>query len=128
MMTPEAKVAMGIPAETESALVLRELTRPRVWYLAHYDPVPNLARITVPVLALGGSLDHQTEPRPNLEAWRKRLTKSRDVTIKELPGLNHMFQHAATGGRGEYRDIEETFDPATLELISDWIRDRFITK
>ncbi len=37
-----------------------------------------------------------------------------------------MFQHAKTGGRGEYRDIEETFDPATLKLISDWIGKRFV--
>ncbi len=126
LLTPETKASLGLPPETDSALLLRDLMRARVWYLAHYDPVPNLARIKVPVLALNGSLDRQTEPRTNLEAWRKRLTRSRDVTIVELPGINHMFQHAKTGGRGEYRDIEETFDPATLTLISDWIGKRFI--
>jgi uncharacterized protein len=125
MMTPEAKAAMGVPPETDSALLLRDLLRARVWYLAHYDPVPNLARITVPVLVLNGSLDHQTEPGPNLAAWRDRLTGSRDVTVQELPGLNHMFQHATTGGRGEYRDIEETFAPEALDLISGWIGTRF---
>lgn len=126
LMTPQFKAAMGLPPEIDSALALREFMRARVWYLARYDPVPNLARIKVPVLALGGSLDHQTESGPNLDAWRKRLTNSKDVTVKELPGLNHMFQHAKTGGRGEYRDIEETFDPATLKLISDWIGKRFL--
>ena len=32
-----------------------------------------------------------------------------DVTLVELPGLNHLFQTATTGSVGEYRDIEETF-------------------
>jgi pimeloyl-ACP methyl ester carboxylesterase len=100
--------------------------KPRTWYLAHYDPAPNLARIKVPVLVLNGSLDKQTEAGPNLAAWRKRLTGSRDVTITELPGINHMFQHAKTGGRGEYRDIEETMAPEVLKLISDWIGKRFV--
>ena len=62
---------------------------------------------TVPVLALNGSLDVQTEPNANLAAWRKRLTGTRDLTVMELRGLNHMFQHARTGWRGQYRDIEE---------------------
>ncbi len=117
---------MGVPAATDPELILRDMLRPRVWYLAHYDPAPILARITVPVLALNGSLDVQTEPKANLVAWRKRLTHSSDVTVKELPGLNHMFQHARTGGRGEYRDIEETFAPEALALMSDWIRRRFL--
>lgn len=126
LMTPETKATMGVPPETDSALVLRDMLRAREWYLAHYDPVPNLRRITVPVLVLNGSLDVQTEPKANLAAWRERLTSSRDVTVRELPGLNHMFQHARTGGRGEYRDIEETFAPEALTLMSEWIRKRFV--
>lgn len=126
LMTPEFKGAMGMPATTDSALALGDMMKARTWYLAHYDPKPNLARIKVPVLVLNGSLDHQTEARPNLDAWRKRLTGSRDVTITELPGINHMFQHAKTGGRGEYRDIEETMAPEVLKLISDWIGKRFV--
>jgi hypothetical protein len=48
------------------------------------------------------------------------------VTIVELPGLNHLFQHATTGAIGEYRDIEETFSPEALALIGDWISQRFV--
>ncbi|MEO6388667.1 MAG: alpha/beta hydrolase [Croceibacterium sp.] len=126
LLTPETKAALGLPPETDSALILREMMRARVWYLARYDPVPNLARVSVPVLAQNGSLDHQTEPKSNLDAWRARLTGSRDVTVLELPGLNHMFQHARTGGRGEYRDIEETFAPEALSLMAQWLKQRFL--
>jgi hypothetical protein len=41
-----------------------------------------------------------------------------------LPGLNHLFQTAGTGSPQEYGRIEETFSPAALEIISDWIAAR----
>ena len=46
---------------------------------------------------------------------------NRDVTVKELPGLNHLFQTAPTGAPTEYATIEETFAPAALQVIGDWI-------
>jgi pimeloyl-ACP methyl ester carboxylesterase len=125
LLTPEAKAALGVPREIDGTLVLRDLIRARVWYLAHYDPAPNIQRIKVPVLVLNGSLDRQTEAGQNLAAWREGLKGNPDATIVELPGLNHMFQHATTGGRGEYRDIEETFAPEALDLIGKWIGERF---
>ena len=48
-----------------------------------------------------------------------------DVTVRELPGLNHLFQTARTGALGEYADIEETMAPAALEAVSGWIGARF---
>ena len=47
-----------------------------------------------------------------------------DVTVKELPGLNHLFQPAKTGLPDEYGKIETTFAPAVLEMIADWIAKR----
>lgn len=125
LLTPETKVALGVPPETDSALILFRIATPWFQYLAKHDPAPNLARINVPVLALGGSLDLQVAPEQNLDAWRKALKNNPDATIIELPGLNHMFQTAKTGARGEYRDIEETFSPTALKLVSDWIGERF---
>ena len=126
VMTPEAKTAMGMPLEMDAALLVRQVSGPWFQYFMKYDPVPYLARIDVPVLALNGSLDLQVPPVENLAAFRAALKDNPDVTIVELPGLNHLFQTATTGAVGEYRDIEETFDPATLELISNWIRERFV--
>src|SRR5688500_533164 len=128
VMTPEAKTALGMPAEMDAALVVRQVSAPWLQYLLKYDPVPNLSRITVPGLALHGSLDLQVPPVENLAVIREALRDNPDVTIMELRGLNHLFQHATTGAIGEYRDIEETFDPATLALISEWIRARFATE
>lgn len=86
-----------------------------------YDPAPTLARVRVPVLAVGGSLDLQVPPEENLAAIRVALAKNKRATIVELPGLNHLFQTAKTGSPSEYGAIEETIAPKALETISDWI-------
>ncbi len=46
---------------------------------------------------------------------------NRDYTVRELPGLNHLFQTARTGAPAEYGQIEETFSPVALQVIGDWI-------
>jgi pimeloyl-ACP methyl ester carboxylesterase len=94
-------------------------------YFIKYDPAPNLSRLRVPVLALNGSKDRQVPPAENLAAIRAALSANRDVTIKELPGLNHMFQTSETGAVIEYERIPETFAPVALDLITEWIRSRF---
>ncbi|MCC3155054.1 hypothetical protein Q3A66_17810, partial [Hymenobacter sp. BT770] len=86
-------------------------------------PAQTLARVHCPVLAMGGSKDVQVPASRNLAATASALKAggNRDVTTKELPGLNHLFQTATTGGPAEYGIIEETFAPAALQVIGDWI-------
>ena len=86
-------------------------------------PAPTLAKVRCPVLAMGGSHDVQVPAKANLAATAAGLKAAgnRDVTLKEMPGLNHLFQNASTGGVAEYATIEETFAPAALQIISDWI-------
>ena len=80
-----------------------------------------------PILALNGSKDGQVPPGQNLPAIRGATRANRDVTIVELPNLNHLFQTARTGAVGEYADIEETVAPIALDTMSDWIR-KHVTK
>ena len=49
----------------------------------------------------------------------KMKTLRPDAEIKSYPGLNHMFQHAATGAIQEYGTIEETISP---EVLADIVR------
>ena len=41
--------------------------------------------------------------------------------VKQLPGLNHLFQTSQTGLPDEYGQIRETIAPAALAVISEWI-------
>ena len=103
-----------------------QLGTPWFRYFLRYDPVPNLARIQVPVLALSGALDVQVPASENLPAIRAALAANPDVTVVEFEGLNHLFQTSQTGAVGEYADIEETFAPVALEAMSAWIAERFL--
>lgn len=97
------------------------------FFLVH-DPAPVLKQVECPVLSLIGEKDLQVPYDQNIPVITKALeaAPTTDVEIVMLPELNHLFQHSDTGSPLEYQDIEETFDPATLELMADWIRERFV--
>jgi len=98
-------------------------TSPDYRHLLADRPAQTLAKVHCPVLALGGSKDLQVPATANLAATAAALKTAgnHDVTTKELPGLNHLFQTANTGGVDEYGTIEETFAPGALAIIGDWI-------
>lgn len=99
-----------------------------VWYryFLIYDPRPTLRRVSVPVLAINGELDLQVPAKQNLSEIERALKAggNRDVTIVELPRLNHLFQTSQTGAVQEYAQIEETISPDALKIIGDWIAKR----
>lgn len=92
------------------------------FFLAH-DPRDDLRRVHCPVLALNGTLDLQVLPKDNLGAVRTALADAgnKDVTIVELPGLNHLFQEAPNGLPAMYGQIPQTISPKALDVMTDWI-------
>ncbi|MFZ0599534.1 MAG: alpha/beta hydrolase, partial [Flavobacterium sp.] len=106
-----------------SKLFIEQITN--VWWynFLRIDPAIALAKVKCPVLALNGSKDLQVASIVNLEAIKKALIRAgnKNVTIKELPGLNHLFQECKTGSVQEYETIEQTISPVALEEISNWV-------
>jgi uncharacterized protein len=102
---------------------------PWLRYFITYDPRPALREVRCPALALVGSKDLQVEPEANLRAIEQALQKggNKDFMVKQMSGLNHLFQTCTTGSLDEYAKIEETIAPAVLELIADWIAKRTST-
>ena len=105
---------------------LETVTTPWFRFFLTYDPRPALRKVRVPVLVMIGAKDIQVPPKENLEAIKKALEEggNQDVTLKEMPGLNHLFQTAKTGTLSEYAQIEETFAPAALDVLAEWIGKR----
>ena len=91
--------------------------------LLAFDAARYVPHIDVPVLILNGEKDVQVRAEPNLAAFRAAAdsTDAGPFTIESLPGLNHLFQTAKTGAVTEYGEIDETFAPAALDRIGDWI-------
>ena len=49
---------------------------------------------------------------------------NRDCEVRELPGLNHLFQTSTTGSPAEYGKLEETIAPVALTAMREWIMAR----
>jgi pimeloyl-ACP methyl ester carboxylesterase len=109
--------------DTIVGLKLNEITDP--WTVSFFKLDPRLAwrKVKAPVLAVWGAKDLQVPPAVNSKELASALSRAgnKDVTIKVVPDLNHLYQHARTGAVDEYARIEETFDPETLALIETWI-------
>jgi pimeloyl-ACP methyl ester carboxylesterase len=116
----------GLAAAMSPAVLepqLRMMEAPWFRFFLDYDPLPNLKALQVPVLALYGQKDLQVPVKPNLALLKKALQDggNKDADVRELPELNHLFQHAYSGTPAEYAAIEETFSPEALQIISDWL-------
>ncbi len=102
---------------------MRMMESPWFRFFLDYDPLPNLKTLQVPVLALYGQKDLQVSAKANLPLLKQALQDAgnKDSDVRELPDLNHLFQHAYSGTPAEYAAIEETFSPDALQIISDWL-------
>ena len=123
----EEAQALGPEMDAEKARVLvKKLSTPWFRFFVTYDPRPSLTKVRCPVLALSGSKDLQVPPKENLAELKKAFAAGANthVTLKELPGLNHLFQTAEKGLPDEYARIEETFAPAALAAMGDWIAEQ----
>ena len=91
-------------------------------FLKH-SPEAFLTKVKCPVLAINGEKDLQVDANQNLPAIKAALEKggNKDVTIKEYPNLNHLFQECETGAMSEYVKIEQTISPKVLDDIASWI-------
>jgi pimeloyl-ACP methyl ester carboxylesterase len=121
-MTDEQRKALGMSDAMLEGQVKMVLSP---WFrdMLGYDPRPALRAVKCPVLAINGEKDLQVAAKENLPAIREALAAGGNERVKtvELPGLNHLFQTCQTGAPAEYGQIEETFNPAALKLVSDWI-------
>lgn len=114
----------GLSAEAAEsvAISLTSMTDPWWRFFLFHDPAPVLEQVDIPLLALNGTLDLQV-PVDNLEMIAAALTAGGNEGFEThaLEGVNHLFQQATTGSPTEYALINETIDPAVLDLITTWL-------
>lgn len=110
----------GSPTDAATVAQVRSIATP--WWRAFLNsqPADALRKVKAPILAIGGARDLQVPSAENLNAIRAATAGNPDVTTRDLRGLNHLFQMSETGLPAEYSQIEQTLNPAALELIVDW--------
>lgn len=118
------KIPNGMKKEDYVSMLIFKITSPWMVYFLKFNPVTTLEKVMCPVLAVNGEKDLQVPPKENLIAIKNALTKggNKNVTTKEFPNLNHLFQECETGSPNEYATIEQTFSLIVLEEITKWIK------
>jgi pimeloyl-ACP methyl ester carboxylesterase len=93
------------------------------WFLGflNSDPEATLKQLKIPTLAVFGALDVQVPPETNVPRLRAALHGNHSVTVRVLPGLNHLFQRAKTGAPREYARLEKGVDSSMLDAVSAWL-------
>ncbi len=112
----EEELATGVEAARQRLM--------NAWmrFFLAYDPIPALAEVTCPILALNGTLDLQVCHLQNLDAIeRVRTEAGLPITTIRYEGLNHLFQKATTGSIAEYVQIETTIEEEVMQDMAEWI-------
>jgi fermentation-respiration switch protein FrsA (DUF1100 family) len=92
-------------------------------YFISFDPAPFLQNTKARVLALNGERDIQVLPYANLAGIETSLKKSSSpsYSVKEMKGLNHLFQKCNRCTIQEYGQLEQTIAPEVLDEITGWL-------
>ncbi len=104
-------------------VMVKEFQSPWFRYFIRFNPAEYLEQLRCKVLAINGDKDVQVISSQNLSGIEKSLkaSKSKNYEVKELPGLNHLFQTCNKCTLSEYGQLEETISPAALAVISSWL-------
>jgi len=102
---------------------LAMLSSPWFAYFLKYNPEKIITGFKKPVLVINGTLDLQVPYEANTRGIQLALVKggNKQVTVRIFENMNHLFQYAETGTISEYEEIETTFEPEVLEVLSMWI-------
>ena len=121
---PAKDIPQNIKEEDLLNAQMSAIMNPWMLNFIRYNPAPVLEKVKCAVLALNGDKDLQVCSKVNLPAIENALKKggNKKYTIKELAGLNHLFQECKTGAPSEYAAIEQTISPIALETMANWIK------
>lgn len=126
--TPELPQILNqemVQAETVSMMaseMIKAIDTDWFKFFLTYEPKSNLNGLKIPVLALNGEKDIQVLPTSNLKGIKDALNNGNSKSeFVELPGQNHLFQVCKLCTVKEYFELDETFSPIALEIMSQWL-------
>ena len=98
-----------------------EMTSPRYRYFLAFNPIEKLTAVNCPVLLLNGTSDLTINADANLTALSKGLKLNKNVTVKKLVGVNHLFQPDPAKWPILNGQPQPNFSPEAQETIREWI-------
>jgi uncharacterized protein len=105
----------------DTVMLLGSKTYGAYWLdLRGYDPVKTASQLKIPILILQGGRDYQVT-NANFEEWSKALSRRKNVTLKLLPDLNHLFMPGeGVSTPAEYAKPNHVSEEA-ISVVASWI-------
>jgi hypothetical protein len=97
---------------------------PQSWWMSLYlyDDVVAAKAVTQPMLIVQGGGDFQVSPADNFVRWQSVFAGDPRVTLKQYPGLSHIFMPAGNPPSPEDYARPSHMDPQVIADIAQWIR------
>jgi len=112
----------GNPLTSDMKIKLSPMLIPWFRTFLRIDPAYYLKQLRVPIFASFGGKDVQVPASENIYALQHLRLNTTDVTIKDYPNLNHLFQQAETGKIEEYFENSESFNEQLMDDLTHWLK------
>ncbi|MDR0262983.1 MAG: alpha/beta hydrolase [Sphingobacterium sp.] len=112
----------GNPLTPDMKIKLSPMMSPWFRTFLRIDPAYYLKQVKVPVFASFGGKDVQVPANENIYCLQRLHLNTTDVTIKDYPNLNHLFQNAQTGKIEEYFENWESFNEQLMNDLTKWLK------
>ncbi|VTR32341.1 alpha/beta hydrolase family protein [Sphingobacterium thalpophilum] len=112
----------GNPLTSDMKIKLSPMLIPWFRTFLRIDPAYYLKQLRVPIFASFGGKDVQVPANENIYALQHLRLNTTDVTIKDYPNLNHLFQQAETGKIEEYFENSESFNEQLMDDLTHWLK------
>lgn len=89
--------------------------------LRDYQPIAVAKTLQQPLLILQGERDYQVTPEHDFAQWQKALAHDSRVTLKEFPGLSHLFMPGSNPPSPADYNKPSHVDTKVVEFIAHWI-------
>lgn len=105
----------------DTVMLLGSKTYGAYWLdLRGYDPVKTASQLKIPILILQAGRDYQVT-NENFEDWSKALGRRKNVTLKMLPDLNHLFMPGEGASTpAEYAKPNHVSEEV-ISIVAAWI-------
>lgn len=98
-----------------------EMVTSRYRYFLTFDPLESLPQVACPVLLLFGAADYILNADTNLAGLSKGLKANKTVTVRKLPGVNHLFQADPAQWPVVSGEPKPIFSPVACEAVRAWV-------
>ena len=101
-----------------------EMTSTRYRYFLAFNPIDKLPAVNCPVLLLNGTSDLTINAETNLAILKKGLNTNKNIVVKKLAGVNHLFQPDPNKWPILNGQPQPNFSPEAQETIREWIMEQ----